>query len=262
MTERKRYPEDHWARDGEAGSALRKYLKLYEDPFNEVKLRIYERLLPADLTGKTVMDVGGGAGMMTVTCARKGARVTLLDAEASALNTARHFARREGVEERVSAVHSDRIPEEVLRQRFDIIIAKDIVEHIPDDQTFIKQLAQCQKPGGLLLLSTQNSRSLTYLIEGSYNKYRLNNPDWCGWDTTHLRFYTAGSLRTLLENAGYRVDKWRSVYLVPYDILSWVFLLRLKIILPGLKWIDLLAGHIPPFNRLGWNLVLAARLAP
>lgn len=260
MSPRKRYAQGHWSRDADPASALEKYLRLYDDPFNQVKLALFLRLLPGNLSGLKVLDVGGGAGMMAVQCAKLGAEVTLLDAEANALNTARHFAGREGVAHRITCHCSDTIPADILARRYDIVIAKDIVEHIADDLGFIRQLAACQNRGGRLLLSTQNSFSLNYLLEGNYQRRWAGNRDWCGWDTTHLRFYNPRSLKRLLASAGYAINTWNSVYTIPYDILSWATLLRREIVLPSLRWVDLWLGGLFPFNRLGWDLVISASL--
>jgi 2-polyprenyl-6-hydroxyphenyl methylase/3-demethylubiquinone-9 3-methyltransferase len=65
-------------------------------------------------------------------------------------------------------------------------------------------------------------------------------------------------LRKKLETAGYRVESWASAYLVPYDILSWLFLLKVNIEIPALHYCDLSIGRIFPFNRLGWNIIVRA----
>jgi 2-polyprenyl-6-hydroxyphenyl methylase/3-demethylubiquinone-9 3-methyltransferase len=251
------YDDSHWAREADAEKALDQYLALGDRPFNRTKQSLFMSLA-GDVTGKHVLDYGGGAGIMAVPFARAGAHVTIVDAEANGLKTALLYAEREKVSDRIQTIQSERVPEELKVSRFDIVIAKDIVEHVEDDEGLLSDLGECQKKGGVLLLSTQNSFSLNYLIEGSYQRYREGNRNWLGWDQTHLRFYTPASLRRKLARAGYRVQRWAGVFIIPYNILGWLTLSRIAVEMPALRHFDLTIGRLFPFNRTGWNVVLRA----
>jgi len=252
------YPEDQWTRAEPTPQVLAQYIRGSEAAYNRTTFGVFERLLPADLRGRRVLDYGGGAGWMAVRCAELGAQVTLVDAATNALRLALMLAQTRGVTDRLETARMDRVTPDLQRRRFDVVIAKDIVEHIPDDHRFLAGLAACQDPGALLLLSSQNRRSLNYLLEGTYRRWWCGERDWCGWDPTHVRFYTPASLRRLLEGAGYRLKRWWGVYIIPYDILSWPLLLRKRIVLDGLHRFDLRFGRWFPFNRWGWNTIIAA----
>jgi 2-polyprenyl-6-hydroxyphenyl methylase / 3-demethylubiquinone-9 3-methyltransferase len=256
-TRRLQYDASHWTREQDESKALEQYLRLGDLVFNRTAIELL-RSMTGEVSGKRILDYGGGAGIMTVAYARAGADVVLVDAEANALRTAQYYARREGVENRIRTIRSEVFPSSLRNERFDIVLAKDVIEHIEDDQQFLDGLSACQHRGGILLLSTQNSRSLNYLLEGTYQKHWCGNTGWCGWDQTHRRFYTAASLGGMLGRAGYRAERWASVYLIPYNILSWLFLLKLDIELPALRYCDLSIGRIFPFNRLGWNIIARA----
>jgi 2-polyprenyl-6-hydroxyphenyl methylase/3-demethylubiquinone-9 3-methyltransferase len=255
--ERIRYNSSHWSREEDKRKALDQYLRLGERAFNKTKFELFVSMI-GEVSGKRILDYGGGAGIMAIPLAKAGADAVLVDAEANALRTARFYARRDGVEQRIRMLQSETFPAALKGERFDIILAKDVIEHIQDDQQFLSDLFDCQSRGGILLLSTQNRRSLNYLLEGSYQKYWLVNADWCGWDSTHLRSYTAASLRQKLENAGYTVKRWSGVFIVSYSILSWFSLLKVEIDIPALRHIDLSIGRIFPFNRFGWNVIAKA----
>lgn len=255
--ERLRYDSAHWAREQDEEKALEQYLRLGDRPYNRMKFKMFARLA-GDLAGKKILDYGGGAGILAIPYAKAGADVLIVDAEANALRTAEFYAKREGVQDRVRTLPSASFPPALKQDRFDLVLAKDIIEHIVEDDAFVADLAACQEPGGVLLLSTHNSRSLTYAIEGSYQRYWVGNRKWLGWDPTHVRFYNAASLRRKLARAGYRTDGWASVYLVPYDIMSWLTLLRRRIELPALSRVDTALGTVFPFNRLGWNVIVRA----
>jgi len=259
--ERARYDSEHWSREEDERKALEQYLRLGELVFNRTAISLITSMT-GDVSGRKVLDYGGGAGIMSVRYAKSGADVVLVDAEANALRTAHYYARREGVAEKIRIVQSESVPATVKSERFDIILAKDIIEHVRDDQRFLDDLYQCQRPGGLLVLSTQNSRSLTYLLEGSYEKYWRGNASWCGWDQTHLRFYTSTVLARMQKSSGYEVERGASVYVVPYNILSWLFLLKVNIEITALRYLDLSIGRVFPFDRLGWNIIVRARRRP
>jgi hypothetical protein len=46
------------------------------------------------------------------------------------------------------------------------------------------------------------------------------------------------------------------LYIIPYSILSWLLSGRSEIELDNLHQRDLWLGHVFPFNRLGWNVVV------
>jgi 2-polyprenyl-6-hydroxyphenyl methylase/3-demethylubiquinone-9 3-methyltransferase len=256
--ERLRYDSSHWACEEDAAKALDQYLRLGDKVYNQTKFKLF-MALAGDVKGKRILDYGGGAGILAIPLAKAGASVVLVDAEANALRTAQLYAAREGVEASIQTIRSLAFPASLTRERFDIVIAKDIVEHVEEDQQFLLDVSRCQDPSGMLILSTQSSQSLNYLIEGTYQKYWRGNRDWRGWDQTHVRFYTPASLRRRLAIADYRPDRWASVFLVPYNLPSWLLLLKADIELPALHYLDLWLGRVFPFNRWGWNIIVRAR---
>ncbi len=255
--ERLRYASTHWSRDDDVRKALDQYLRLGDKVYNRTKLRLFTELV-GDLRGRRILDYGGGAGIAAIPYAKAGADVLIVDAESNALRTAEFYAKREGVLDHVFTLHSERLPPSLRREQFDVVLAKDVVEHIEDDEQFLRDLSQLQGPGGRLVLSTQNRRSLNYLIEATYQRRWCGNKQWMGWDKTHVRFYTPADIRRKLERAGYTAHRWAGVMLVPYNIVSWFSLLRFPVDLPALHRLDLLLGRSFPFNRMGWNVIVSA----
>lgn len=256
--ERLIYPENHWARSEHSDSALEEYLSMYNNAYNQTKVRLIEGFL-GELNGRKILDYGGGAGYMSVLCAEKGGDIALVDAEKNALSTARYYAKNKQVEDRIEFICSECYPKRLSERKFHIIIAKDILEHIENDDEFLRQLSSCQLIGDILVLSTQNSCSINYVLEGFYERVWHKKKDWYGWDPTHLRFYSPYTLKKKLSNAGYIPIKWRGAFIIPYNILSWLFLLKIKITIPALHFVDLSLGRYFPFNRLGWNIIVSAR---
>ncbi|MBI4965925.1 MAG: methyltransferase domain-containing protein [Desulfomonile tiedjei] len=259
---RKLYPEGHWLRSQDPERALEAYMDQQSKAYSRVK-NAYIRDLVGNLEGKHFLDYGCGGGMFVVHAAEGGAvEVVGVDAESGALAAAKHFARREGVEQACRFILSETFPSLIGRPRFDVILMKDVLEHVADDEDLLLAARKALAPGGSLVLSTQNSLSLNYLLEGTYRRTIQGNKEWCGWDDTHLRFYTPMSLGRKLKRAGFGSFSWRSVYLVPYKLpalrLSHKEFLRLD----ALSWIDRALGRVFPYNRVGWNVIVRAKVSP
>lgn len=257
--EQKHYSEGHWLRSHDVEKALEAYMEQQSKAYSRVKNAFITRLL-GNLQGRRFLDYGCGAGMFVVHAAREGAiEVVGVDTMDTALATARYFARIEGLERLCTFIHSDRFPRTSPLPRFDVILMKDVIEHVADDQALLKDAAQAIVPGGHLVLSTQNSLSLNYLIQAAYHRGLRRDRNWFGWDETHLRFYTPMSLRNLLKEAGFNVIAWRSVYLVPYKFPGFQGPGGKFIRVDSLSWLDRALGGIYPYNRLGWNLIVKAQ---
>jgi 2-polyprenyl-6-hydroxyphenyl methylase/3-demethylubiquinone-9 3-methyltransferase len=141
---------------------------------------------------------------------------------------------------------------------FDVVLIKDVLEHVAQDQVLLNKVADVLAPGGILVISTQNSLSLNYLIEGTYHRVLRRDKGWYGWDPTHVRFYTPFSLEARLRKAGLTCAAWRSAYLVPYKLPPFPGSGRQFLRIDPLAWIDRTLGRVFPYSRLGWNIIVRA----
>lgn len=257
----KRYPDDHWIRSSDPAVALRAYMEQQNKAYSRIKNKFVKDLL-GDLGGLRFLDYGCGGGMFAVHAAKSGALdVVGVDAEQAVLQTAAYFAEQEQVGHLCRFLRNDHFPK-TLGPRFDVVLIKDVIEHVPDDEALLRAARRALVPGGHLVLSTQNSLSINYLFEGTYQRLIRKNSSWYGWDQTHLRFYTPMSLERKLRAAGFTSSGWRSVYLVPYKFPALKLSRKQFLRFDPLRWVDRALGGVFPYNRLGWNIIVRATVSP
>jgi len=111
------------------------------------------------LSGKTALDVGCGAGLLTEPLARLGAKVTGIDATSDVIDVARDHANAVGlaIDYRAGDIQE-------LDGQFDLITCMEVIEHVADPALFVKALARRLAPGGLLVLSTPNATGWSKLM--------------------------------------------------------------------------------------------------
>jgi SAM-dependent methyltransferase len=143
---------------------------------------VIRRMLPAGVT--SVLEVGCGQGAL-------GARLSEhykylgLEPDPGSFQVAKErFAHISGGEVR-SVVVESLAPEE----RFDLVCAFEVLEHIEDDQNALKQWAARLNPGGWLLMSVPA------------HQHRYGAADKL---VGHFRRYDPDKLATLIETAGFQ----------------------------------------------------------
>jgi len=158
-------------------------------------LSILERYLgPAAPSERRILDVGCGTGTMLTYLSRFGtAEGVDVDAEAV------EYCRARGLQ-RVSQSAAGTLSFE--SNTFDLATALDVIEHIDDDVSALREIRRVLRPGGRLLMTVPAYRFLW----GRQDEINL-----------HKRRYVAAEVRELLRSVGFVVQRltYMNTFLFP-----------------------------------------------
>ena len=127
----------------------------------------------AELSGKRVLDVGCGGGILSEAMAGLGAEVTGIDLSDQALQVAQLHL----LESKANVTYRKVAVEELAREQpasFDVVTCMEVLEHIPQPAKHVAACVQMLKPGGHAVFATinRNPKSFLFAIVGA--EYVLN----------------------------------------------------------------------------------------
>ncbi len=145
-----------------------------------------------------LVDIGCGGGLICEPMARLGADVTGVDASEASVGVANAHAEQSGLDIRYLCSTAESLVE--TGESFDVVIAMEVIEHVPDPGAFVDACAALLRPGGLMICSTINrtARSFVMAIVGAEYVLRWlprGTHDW-------RRFLAPAELDKLMVAAG------------------------------------------------------------
>jgi len=169
------------------------------------------------LEGLRLLDIGCGGGILSEPLARLGADVVGADPAEPNIAAARLHADESELKVDYRATTAEALAE--AGERFDVVLAMEVVEHVADVNLFVKLTGAMVKPGGLMIAATINRtlKSFALAIVGAEYILRWLPRGTHQWD----KFVTPNELEIALELAGLRViddagviynplaDRWR-----------------------------------------------------
>jgi 2-polyprenyl-6-hydroxyphenyl methylase/3-demethylubiquinone-9 3-methyltransferase len=169
------------------------------------------------LKGLRMLDIGCGGGILSEPLARLGAEVVGADPADANIEAARLHAADGGLAIDYRATTAEALS--AAGERFDVVLAMEVVEHVADVNLFVRLTAAMVKPGGLMVAATLNRtlKSFALAIVGAEYVLRWLPRGTHRWD----KFVTPNELEIALELGGLRVidetgvvynplaDRWR-----------------------------------------------------
>ena len=124
-------------------------------PFSRGPEEVERLLSGVDLTGRTVVDIGSGAGGIALLLADRygAARVIGLDVETTMVEYARAKVERAERQDRIEIRKVEPGPMPLPDASVDVVFSKDSIVHIPDKEGLAADVYRVLKPGGWFVAS-------------------------------------------------------------------------------------------------------------
>ncbi len=128
---------------------------------NPVRMDYLRRV--ARISGKAILDVGCGGGILSEAMARDGANVLGIDLARDVLDVAELHALETGAKVRYRAIAAEALAAE-QPHHFNVVTCMEMLEHVPDPAATMRALAGLLAPGGDLVVSTLNRNWRSFLV--------------------------------------------------------------------------------------------------
>jgi 2-polyprenyl-6-hydroxyphenyl methylase / 3-demethylubiquinone-9 3-methyltransferase len=192
-----------WSQAGEAGW-LHRYNPVRVGYIRDAACRRWRRDPAwADcLKDLRILDIGCGGGLLCEPLAALGGTVVGADPAPGAIEAARLHARGGGLAIDYRGTTAEALA--AAGERFDIVLAMEVIEHVADHDVFIARCAELVGPGGLMILSTINRtwKSFAYAIVAAEYILRLLPRGTHQWE----RFLKPAEIGSALAPHGLRTS--------------------------------------------------------
>ena len=122
------------------------------------------------LDGISCLDVGCGGGILSEPLTRLGAAVTGIDASKTAIQTAKKHALKSRLKINYKCITTSellRSNQTTYLNKFDIVIASEVIEHVIDKKIFLSDISRLCRLGGIVIFTTINN-SFPGILMGKY----------------------------------------------------------------------------------------------
>jgi 2-polyprenyl-6-hydroxyphenyl methylase/3-demethylubiquinone-9 3-methyltransferase len=109
-----------------------------------------------------IADVGCGGGLLSEPFASLGAKVTAIDASEKNIKVASLHAKESNLDIKYQNIDVETLSSQ--KEKFDVVLAMEIIEHVDNVDVFIEHLGKCLNKGGILFIATLN-RTLTSYVK-------------------------------------------------------------------------------------------------
>lgn len=220
--------------------------------------------LPA---GSAVLEVGGGAGLMSVDLARRGFHVDAVDTSQAMVDLTRETAVQAGCDHSVAVAQGDACALSFDDDTFDLAVAIGVISWLDRPDLAVREMARVVRPGGHVLLTAFNRDQLIGLVDPLRNPLvrplkhrgkRLFERGGLIDPSATLSYQSRGAVDRYLASAGLVKQRHKTLGFGPFTLFQQAILPDS----PAIKfhsWIQRLADRdVPVLRSTGmFYLVLA-----
>ncbi len=161
-------------------------------------INFFRYILPVikEADPRGILDIGSGAGTISLYLGDLGYRVVGIDVSSVAVSISKQSVQDLSIDDRVELVHTD-LDSYTTKDKFDLILCLEVIEHTDDDEGLLSRAGELLNPEGLLIVSTPlKTAPLTRL--GMTRRFDSS--------VGHLRRYGKEQIVSIIMQAGYIVD--------------------------------------------------------
>ena len=108
-----------------------------------------------------VLDIGCGGGLLAEPMCRLGAEVTAIDASEKNINIAKLHSKKNDLKINYICTSPEKLQ---IKNKFDVILNMEIVEHVEDVNFFLKSSSKLLKKNGIMFIATLNKTLKSYIF--------------------------------------------------------------------------------------------------
>ncbi len=170
------------------------------------------KLIARKYQGKSLLDIGCGPGFFSYEGIKKGLKVTAIDIDNYFIKKTKETCKSS---KSLKIMKLDVLNIEKIKNKFDTIIAIDVIEHIEDDLSVLKKIRNKLNKGGKAIIVVPSHKFL----------YGIRDKN-----SGHFRRYSKNGLYKTIKKAGFnkiKIRHWNALGFFPYFLFEKV--LRKKI---------------------------------
>ena len=149
-----------------------------------------------------ILDIGCGGGLLSEPMCRLGAEVTGIDASEKNINVAKLHSKKNNLEIDYFCSSPEKFK---AKDKFDVILNMEIVEHVEDVNFFLKSCSKLLKKNGIMFVATLNKTLKSYVFAIIGAEYILR---WLPIGTHEWsKFLKPEQLISMLEKNNFKLER-------------------------------------------------------
>lgn len=167
-----------------------------------------------------ILDLGCGNGSLSGVLADLGHSVVGIDSSETGIRIAKdHFPKCDFIK---SDIYD--LPYDMLENRFDIVLAMEVIEHLYRPRKLLEAARRCLKKDGRVIVSAPYHGYLKNMALSIFNGWDRHFTAL--WDGGHIKFFSPKVLSKLLHEEGFAAIRRKGAGRAPYLWKSMIIMAR------------------------------------